>query len=183
MNDRELALVPYYDKTLDYYSPICTEALNLFEIEWPDVRNVLDLGCGDGRLAEFVPAETRIFGVDGSPGRIAAAVAKWPRHRWHVADLYDPLPVGEGPADQWPLICLFEVLEHLASPLSVLSAAIGALKPSGRVIGSVPILDGPSERHLQMYATDDNARERLLEPVWSEPFGRHLLMEWRAGDG
>lgn len=183
MNDRERSLVPYYDRTLDYYSPVGTKALDLFKINWADVSSVLDLGCGDGRLLGHVGKMpvgkwgVEYMGIDASTGRIDEARRKWPRCEFMVADLYDPLPTR--PAG-WSLVCLFEVLEHLAKPALVLSAAIDALKPGGRVIGSVPIADGPSERHLQMYATAANARERLLEPTWSVGFGRHLLMEWRT---
>lgn len=175
MNARERSLVPYYDKTLKYYSPICDDSLARFRIKWPGT--VLDLGCGDGRLAEFVPAGVDIIGIDASAGRIAQAQARWPAFSWQVGDLYDALP---SPAGGWELICLFEVLEHLAKPLLVLTAAIDALKPNGRVIGSVPIAGGLSERHLQCYSTPQNAVERLLESAWSERFGRHLLMEWRS---
>lgn len=175
MNDRELALVPYYDNTLDYYSPIGTEALSLFEINWCNVPSVLDLGCGDGRLLNHVPRMgVEYLGLDGSAGRIAAAQMAWPAEEFLIFDLYDPLPCR--PA-KWSLVCLFEVLEHLAKPLLVLDAAIDALKPGGRVIGSVPIADGPSERHLQVFATANDARERL-RPAWSGSFGRHLMMEW-----
>lgn len=177
MNDRERALVPYYDKSLDYYSPVGIEALALFEIDWAGVSSVLDLGCGDGRLLGHVANHVEYVGVDGSPGRIAQAQAAWPNwpsDSFRVHDLYDPLPTEHG---GWSLVCLFEVLEHLAKPLLVLDAAIDALKPSGRVIGSVPIADGPSERHLQVFATIYEARERL-RPTWSVSFGRHLMMEW-----
>lgn len=178
MNDRERGLVPYYDRTLDYYSPISAEALALFNIEWAAVSSVLDLGCGDGRLLDHVPRTgVEYLGIDASPGRIAEARARRSGEYFLVADLYDPLPIR--PAG-WSLVCLFEVLEHLAEPPLVLSAAIDALQPGGRVIGSVPIADGPSERHLQTYATAADARARLLEPAWSRGFGRHLLMEWRT---
>ena len=176
MNDRERSLVPYYDKTLDYYSPVGAEALALFNIRWAHVSSVLDLGCGDGRLLACVPGHgVEYLGIDASPGRIAAARKYCPDDDFMVADLYDPLPTR--PAG-WSLVCLFEVLEHLAAPLLVLAAAIDALKPEGRVIGSVPIADGPSERHLQTFATPADALEGLL-PKWSVDFGRHLLMEWR----
>ena len=179
MNERERSLVPYYDKTLDYYSPISAESLACFNIQWEAVSSVLDLGCGDGRLLEHVDNHVEYLGLDGSPGRIAAAKAswtKWPPHAFRVHDLYDPLPTVPG---GWSLVCLFEVLEHLAEPLSVLSAAIDVLETGGRVIGSVPIADGPSERHLQVYATRLDATDRLLSPAWASRFGRHLLMEWR----
>ena len=187
MNDRERRLVPYYDKTLDYYSPVGTDALALFNIDWADVSSVLDLGCGDGRLVQFGEVSwVEYLGIDASGGRIAEARRKWSRREFMpcrefmVSDLYDPFPPSED-GSGWGLVCLFEVLEHLDMPVRVLAAAIDALKPGGRVIGSVPIADGPSERHLQTYATAANARERLLEPTWSAGFGRHLLMEWRSG--
>ena len=177
VNDRERDLVPYYNKTLEYYSPIGIEALALFKIEWANVSSVLDLGCGDGRLLGYVASHVEYLGLDGSPGRIAVAKEDWPRwpsESFRVHDLYDPLPNEPG---GWSLVCLFEVLEHLAKPLSVLAAANNALHPDGRVIGSVPIADGPSERHLQVFATTADAIKRL-EPTWWTPFGRHLMMEW-----
>lgn len=181
MNEHERSLVPYYDRTLDYYSPVGPELVHLFNIEWACGSSVLDLGCGDGRLVDhlptFPPGCVEYLGLDGSPGRIDEATLSHPGWDFQVADLYDPLPTR--PAG-WSLVCLFEVLEHLANPDSVLAAAIDALKPGGRVIGSVPIADAPSERHLQCYPTPQNAVERLLEPAWSERFGRHLLMEWRT---
>ncbi len=178
MNAHERGLVEYYDRTLNYYSPVSAEALEWFDIQWGVTSSVLDLGCGDGRLLDFIPTVgVEYLGLDASSGRIAEAEGRWAGELFRVADLYDPLPAR--PAG-WSLICLFEVLEHLANPQAVLSAARRALFPGGRLIGSVPI-NSPGPRHLQMYGTAQNALERL-DAKAMHTYGRHVLLEWGSDE-
>lgn len=177
MNQRELDLVPYYDRTLDYYSPISQEFMGQFAIDWPNTDSLLDLGCGDGRLLDCADTPIEYLGLDGSPGRIADAQKRWPDYQFMVADLYDPMP---GPkAGIWSLICLFEVLEHLENPHAVLRLAYGACAPGGRIIGSVPI-DSPGERHLQVFRSGQEAAAALEAKFVCDFVSkqRHVLLEW-----
>lgn len=176
MNETERNLVPYYDCTLDYYSPIDTDKfLHPFNIDWTETDSVLDLGCGDGRLADYLVDTVEYLGLDGSPGRIADAQDK--RSGWHfrVFDLYDPLPLTMG-RGKWSLICLFEVLEHLRDPIAVLDRAREVCQIDGRIIASVP-LDSPGERHLQVYRNSQDAARALQATILCR-FTRHVLLEW-----
>ncbi len=177
MNLRERGLVPYYSETLNYYSPLDYGALAWFDICWPPT--VLDLGCGDGRLAEHVPDGVTIVGIDCAQGRIDHAIKHRAGHVWRVGDLYDPLP------REWcgifALVCMFEILEHLAQPLEVLAQAKWARSLGGQVIASVPI-NSPGEHHLQLFKSIAGALE-VFDPDAHQVHQvqghvAHLLMKW-----
>lgn len=54
----------------------------------PDVRSVLDAGCGTGRMGrELARRGYAVVGVDLDPTMLATARRKAPKITWHLADL------------------------------------------------------------------------------------------------
>ena len=65
----------------------------------PQTRSLLDLGCGTGSItmamAERMPRDAQITGVDLSPKMIEIAHARAPQHRWLVGDICAPSVQGQ----------------------------------------------------------------------------------------
>ncbi len=95
---------------------------------------VLDYGCGVGELARRVPPE-RYLGVDRDADSLAAARARFPRHRFVVPEELDAAAAAEGSFD---LVVALAFIEHLADPGAWLAAASRRLAPGGRMVLTTP---------------------------------------------
>lgn len=97
-------------------------------------KTVLDVGCNEGYLATLADPSNRFWGIEGMPQ--AAAVA---RERYVEVLLGNLNEYRDFRIDRkFDVIVLADVLEHLLSPLDVLSWVNGLLAPGGRVILSLP---------------------------------------------
>ncbi len=159
-------------------------------------ERMLDIGCGDGRLACLVKAlcpGVLIHGCDLSS--VALARAEGIDKRYTVNLDQDPIPEPDGSVD---LILASEVIEHLVNPRHVLAEVRRVLRPRGRVLITVPnvafwrfrlqALRGgvPSvtadERHLHSYNAPTLARlltSEGLRPVMMT--GLRNRFEWLGG--
>lgn len=103
------------------------------------LMNVLDVGCGAGAFLDLARmAGLNTFGLELNPAAAAKARAKG--HQ-----IFDRL-LHELPVDAYPggfdLITLFQVLEHVTDPVSVIKQASARLKPGGYVSIAVPNKSG-----------------------------------------
>jgi len=77
-------------------------------------ERVLDLGCGNGRLREFLTPEIlnngNYFGVDNSRNLLDIAREKFPRDYFFYADFSKKLPFGD---DNFQTICAIASFHHL----------------------------------------------------------------------
>ena len=97
---------------------------------FPREADLLDIGCGNGWLAEYFPNYT---GVDAMPEAVAAAAAK--RRNVLQADADEPLPFDNATFDA---VVLKDVLEHVRDPVAVVREARRVLRPRGRVFAASP---------------------------------------------
>jgi glycosyltransferase involved in cell wall biosynthesis/ubiquinone/menaquinone biosynthesis C-methylase UbiE len=96
-------------------------------------QRILDLGCGDGRFADYLrSAGHDVTGVDevereGVRDRVSTFV---------LADIGRQIPaeVGSG----YDIVVAGDVLEHVPWPLETLRQIQGVLRPGGQVLVSVP---------------------------------------------
>ncbi len=106
-----------------------------------DGERLLDLGCGTGKILEFLPS-TDYWGLDLDEGRIASARAVYgERAHFFHADLRDePWPV-EGAFDR---VMAVGVLHHLSDTevVKVLRRAKSRMKPGAKLV----TLDGCYEK-------------------------------------
>ena len=99
-------------------------------------ERMLDIGCGDGRLARLIKAlcpGVLIHGCDLSS--VALARAEGIDQRYTVNLDQDPIPEPDGSMD---LILASEVIEHLVNPRHALAEVRRVLRPRGRVLITVP---------------------------------------------
>jgi SAM-dependent methyltransferase len=144
---------------------------------WDQLGNsgrVLDLGCGDGAIGRWKPAQHEVHGLEIDPELVAhvegyATAAVW--------DLDDgrPLPFADG---QFDAVVAKDILEHLQRPWHTVAEIRRVLRPGGLVLASVICHRGrrlwSDYTHVRGF-TERTAR-RLLED-------RNLIVErqWRMG--
>jgi SAM-dependent methyltransferase len=114
------------------------------EIIAPELRGpVLDVGCGEGRLASLLGGAVRWVGVDSSPAQIAAN----PYRPVVRADMR-ALPFRDGAfAEVAHLWCLY----HLDDPVPAIAEAARVLRPGGRYLACTAARDSDPEIMFEGY--------------------------------
>jgi ubiquinone/menaquinone biosynthesis C-methylase UbiE len=97
-------------------------------------ERALDLGGGDGRLAELLHARELIV-ADVSPVALERARRRLPEARFIEMDPDAPLPLEDGAVD---LVLCADTLEHVRDVQLLLSEARRVLAPDGRLAISTP---------------------------------------------
>lgn len=99
-------------------------------------ERLLDIGCGSGHLAECCGARgARVVATDIAPAGVAAARARFPRAGAFAAGDAYAMPLRPASFD---VVVLSEVLEHLESIEAALGQACQLLRPTGRLLVTVP---------------------------------------------
>ena len=107
-----------------------------------DGGSVLDVGCGDGSIAEGVIDKAgAYYGIDVSSVAIEAASKRLPQGTFENRGV----ETVEG-ENRFDLVMAFEVIEHLADPDLVLSRIHALLKPGGVLCLSTPNRDRLTNR-------------------------------------
>lgn len=97
---------------------------------------VLDLGCGNGSLSNFIAQQGyEVVGVEDSESGFKEARLS-PNCHFIQASIYD-LPYAEL-ENSFDIVISSEVIEHLLYPRELVRAAKKCLKPNGRLILTTP---------------------------------------------
>ncbi len=108
----------------------------LASLELPRETEVLEVGAGTGGNLPLLQSFGRVSAIEMN--EYARAWASQRAERPVLAGrLPDQLPVADASFD---LICLFDVLEHVADDVAALAALRRKLKPAGRILLTVPAL-------------------------------------------
>lgn len=90
------------------------------EVDKSGARKILDIGCGEGYpdhyLLDRFGSKLEILGIDFNPDLLELAQMKNPEARYLKQDIYQL----EFTKNQFDLILMTEVLEHLGNPLKAL---------------------------------------------------------------
>jgi SAM-dependent methyltransferase len=97
---------------------------------------VLEVGCGSGRFARFLPQPVRYVGLDTNTGAVARAQASGLDVR--VQELAE---FANGNQGGFNMVCAFQVLEHLPDPTTFLGTLASLLRSGGLAVISVPADD------------------------------------------
>ena len=156
-----------------------------------DTQHVLDVGCGDGRFAQFLceraPGERSYLGLDSSASLLARAArrALGPAFRFHEHDVVTR-PVAEGLGQgRYQLITLFGVLHHVPGRrqrAALVQALAQRLVRGGRLVFTIWKLDeDPRFQALTIPFEDYNrGAQESLDLAQLEPGDRLLRWDARA---
>ncbi len=179
---RERDLLPHYAAHLEYFTPLDTVdkvAEIVAQAALEPGRRILDLGCGDGRVAYALAAHfgMRVVGVDYCKERLEIAKARCQGLSCEFIHA-DVNFFSETTSERFEYAIAVEVLEHLEHPEKVLDA----LRPkiSRKLLGSVP-LRMPYAAHLQVYDSAEDACNRLrVDVLKPEPDRLYFQMPGEA---
>ncbi|KAK9368894.1 S-adenosyl-L-methionine-dependent methyltransferase [Lipomyces kononenkoae] len=157
---------------------------------------MLDVGCGGGILTESLarnPRVASVTGIDMSDEVLAVALqhkkqdpalVSGGKLQYKLCSLLD-LPIAEAASERqveerYDAITLFEVLEHVPNPSSMLQAATERVRPGGWIFVSTV------NRTAVAYLTTILMGEKILNIVpegthaWSKYINEKELREWFA---
>jgi len=101
-------------------------------------RTVLDIGCGQANLPDFVPPLEMYVGLDVHVGCLQLAQKRYPQHQFYQLDLDRQFFPSELLDQRFQTITMMAILEHLAYPLHSVWQAAELLAPSGYLIVTTP---------------------------------------------
>ena len=123
--------------TLKQYDNINYELLNLVP---PTSRNVLELGCANGKLGAVFKSnnpEAQWTGVDYNPRALSEAAKRLDYIA--VVDLNHPKP-NDLPGSNYDTVVMGDVLEHLNNPLDAMNFVHAVSTPDAQAFCCMPIM-------------------------------------------
>lgn len=144
--------------------------LDAHDMMAPELRGpVLDVGCGEGRLAALLGDDVRWVGVDASPSQLAANP-----YRPVVLSDMRALPFADGTfAEVAHLWCLY----HLDDPVPAIAEAARVLRPGGRYYASTAARRNDPELVPEGYPASSFDAEEAVRIVGSV-FGQVDAERW-----
>ncbi|MBW4522133.1 MAG: class I SAM-dependent methyltransferase [Scytolyngbya sp. HA4215-MV1] len=140
--------------------------LNSVQSQHSTKLKILDLGCGNGYLSNWLAQQGhQVVGVESSASGVTFACENFPNCHFIQASIYD-LPLPEL-GDQFDVVLSAEVIEHLLYPKELVRAAKKCLKPNGRLIITTPYHGYIKNLVLALLGKMD----QHLNPLWD---GGHI---------
>jgi 2-polyprenyl-3-methyl-5-hydroxy-6-metoxy-1,4-benzoquinol methylase len=123
----------YYERKTSFYVSMVQTVKDMVPIN----SRVLDLGCGDGLIANVLSEEKEctVFGIDSNP--LAISLAK--RNNRNNNSFFVRSIYGSYPANGFNVVLAVEVFEHLRKPEVLLKNARNALQEKGILIVTTPL--------------------------------------------
>ena len=126
---------------------------------FPTGTNVLDLGCGTGEfLNELEKRGCNVFGADFDQNAVLIAKKYFNLKNAYAEPFEDFFRRNDLP--KFDVIFMFEVLQYLDNPSDIAQKIKQALKPSGKLVLSVP------------------SRKRMLAYMDAFDYPSHCLTKW-----
>jgi len=119
-----------------YEADMVVETLATAEIDFADMRSVLDFGCSSGRVLSVLAAaypQVRLSGCDPNSGAIAWASEHLPAASFFVSPQHPPLDLPDGSLD---LVYAISIWSHFAPALGLrwLEEMHRLLRPGGLLL-------------------------------------------------
>jgi 2-polyprenyl-3-methyl-5-hydroxy-6-metoxy-1,4-benzoquinol methylase len=120
---------------LDYSNQVSADA----KVEWisqflPDGSRLLDVGAGFGHFLYAARSRFQACGIDISPEAV-----RWSQLHFNVNNCVGSIySIGVSITQPFDAVTAWDILEHLADPVSALQAIRDVLKPEGQLFISTP---------------------------------------------
>jgi 2-polyprenyl-3-methyl-5-hydroxy-6-metoxy-1,4-benzoquinol methylase len=138
-------------------------------------ERVLELGCHAGHFSQaLVEQGAAVVGVDADRDAIDLARARGIDAR--LMDLEKPSAIMEA-GREFDVVLMANVLEHLRAPEAVLRDAVSVLRPSGRILISVPNVAHFAIRRMLLRGRFDYAETGIMDRTHLRFFTRASLRQ------
>jgi SAM-dependent methyltransferase len=125
---------------------ICSDLISSFAVS--SHLKILEVGCGTGGNLQMLSYHGEVSAFEMDEQALKFAINKSNKSDIRLGSCPDSIPFN---IERFDLICMFDVLEHIADDLESLKKLKGLLKPSGLIIITVPAYDwlyGPHDTFL-----------------------------------
>lgn len=142
----------YYEKGDPFYTECVDTLCDLV----PHNSRVLDIGCGDGLIANVMTEKNgcKVVGIDVHPLAVSFARKKNRNsNEFYVQSVYEIDYQGV-----FDVAVAFEIFEHLRRPELLLRKAFEALRETGTLVVSTPVSNEkkpPSRHHVKEYTREE----------------------------
>lgn len=139
-----------------------------------DTGKVLDIGCGIGDFLAYCKKEG--WKVSGLEPNEQARKLVLKNHQIEVEDVSE---ISKLPNEQFDLITLFHVLEHVAEPKDMVSEILRILKPGGRLVIALPNNASWDAKHYKAFWAAWDVPRHLFHfnPKSVSSFMKEFLLE------
>lgn len=176
MYKKEEALKEFYSShpTGGNVTSIKTLVRTLEALEVEMKGDVLDLGCSQGHSCFHVKQMgAKPLGIDYTKVRIKNAKKNYPELKFMCMDMHRFLETTNLSFD---IIMLFDAIEHLEKPATLIKKARKVLKDGGVIISRTP-MRMPYEAHLQVFNNVEDFFDKL-SPTRAIEDGGSILALW-----
>lgn len=179
---REIDLIPHYDDNLKYYSPVSvekyfTQMLEKFNIILDQKLKILDIGCGDGRVFNYVKHVSNYVGVDYSAKRVEMARNLYNKFE-NCSFIHSCVReyINNTNID-FDVVTAFEFLEHVVEPQCIIETILNKCDKI-KIVGTVPA-NLPYKAHLSVWKNIDEVRSSLSpNQIYMDDNNRHFICLW-----
>lgn len=140
---------------------------------FPNIKRVLDVGCFDGRLLDYLDSSYEKLGVEIHQ---AAAERASKRGVNIIAREFDELALYPATAD---VVLAMDVIEHVEDPLEFLTQLVKVVTPGGIIIIATGNTASPSWRLMGSHYWYCHIAEHIsfINPTWTHQAAHHLGLE------
>ena len=94
-------------------------------------KTIIELGCGNGRVANKLSKNHKVVALDGSESCVKYALENFPSVTFHIDSVYSDLSKKYGKYD---CVVSLEVIEHLYDPRTFIRNCLNLMVDSGSLI-------------------------------------------------
>jgi trans-aconitate 2-methyltransferase len=141
----------------------------------PEVRRVIDLGCGPGNSTAVLAAcwpDAKITGFDSSFAMIDSARKSQPEREWVIGDIVEWASRNDG--QQFDVVFANASLQWIPDHATNFPRLLARVAPGGAFAAQLPgNHEGPTHRLM---------REMAASPAWRRWFPSGKVREWHSSD-
>ena len=178
---REAELIQHYDNNLKYYSPVSvegyfTQMFKEFNIKIDQTSKILDLGCGDGRIFNYVKQVSNYVGVDYSSKRIDMARNKYNMHE-NCSFVQSCVREYINNNIDFDIVTAFEFLEHIIEPQNIIETILSKCNKV-KIVATLPV-NMPYKAHLSVWKNiDDVVADLSPDQIHMDKGNKHFKCLW-----
>lgn len=142
-----------------------------------DKTLIYDFGCGYGLIQTVLDSEFEYYASDINSQALTKVKEQKNKSNAFLSEDSN-IPIKKSVFD---IVCSFDVLEHLESPIHTMKALSAILKNGGVFIFTVPVYDGPLGGIVKLLDKDETHIQKLSRHSWLEFASEEFeILDWHG---